>query len=107
MDVEKLIASLRETDRYIETIFMQGSCYQFHLFLKSLYPKSRPLISKQKDHIITMIDDRCYDITGIVSSQGFSELTESDLQLVKSWSFSKYKILSLGECPCCEEPIIV
>lgn len=36
-----LVNSLRETDKYIQSIFMQGGCYQFHLFIKKTIPKCK------------------------------------------------------------------
>lgn len=107
IDIETFINNLRESDEYIPTIFMQGSCYKFHKLLKSLYPESVPLINKNKDHIVTLYRFKMWDINGEVKSDGWYYLTDMDYNLVGSWSFSKNKYLSLGECPCCEEPLLV
>lgn len=106
MDVLKLINSLRDTDRAIEVIYMNGSCYRFHLFLKELFPQALPLISNEKDHIITNIDGRYFDITGEVNVDGFTPLNDDDIEMVKGWSFCKSRLLSLGDCPSCDEPIL-
>lgn len=63
-----------------------------------------------KDHVITMINDDvnyCHDITGKVSSDGYRTISPVHLDMVKEWSFSGRKFLSIGECRNCEEPIIV
>ena len=86
---------------------MSGGCYQFYLFLKVIFPQALPFINKNKDHIISKINREFFDISGIVNQSGFEALTYKDLDLVKTWSFSKYSALSLGECAFCEEPILI
>lgn len=103
-----LVNSLRETDKYIQSIFMQGGCYQFHLFIKKLYPNAKPLIHKNKDHIITEIENEFLDINGIVCDiENYTELSEEDLETVEKWSFSRNKMIQISECSFCEEPIVV
>ena len=58
----RFIDALRQTDKYIEMIYMNGACYQFHLLLKTFFPESKPYITK---------------------------------------------VIQIGECPHCEEPIVV
>ena len=107
MQIEKLINELRKTDLYIETIFMQGGCYKFHLFLKSLFPDAEPMINLERDHVVTYFKGKCYDITGKVDMEGNIYLVVCDIDLVKSWSFAKSSLLQLGECKNCEEPIVI
>lgn len=107
MMIEKIIKSLKESDPYIETIFMQGSCYKFHLFLKVLYPECTAFINKDCDHVISELNGRFFDITGKISGAGFRPLTPGALKLVEEWSFSNQRMLSLGECKYCEEPILI
>ena len=102
----KLISNLRDADYYMQVIFTQGACYKFHLFLKSLFPNAIALINDDKDHIVTLIDGCMYDITGKVNGS-YHPLSDSDLTLVEGWTFAGYKYLSLGECPHCEEPLLV
>ncbi len=103
-----LVNSLRETDRYIESIFMQGGCYRFHLFLKNIFPVATPFIHKDKDHIISKIDNQFFDIKGIVENKNeYSPLKKSELEMVEKWSFSKWHLLQLKECPFCEELLVV
>jgi len=106
MDILKIINALRETDRAIEIIYMHGSCYRFHLFLKKLFPQAMPFISNDKDHIITEINGQFFDITGEVKSDGYRPLELDEISMVLNWSFSKSRLLSLGECPSCDEPIL-
>lgn len=58
----------------MEDIFSLGSCLNFHLILKRVYPGSIPLYNI--NHIITKIEGRCYDITGCVSCKGYSPFSE-------------------------------
>lgn len=106
MKASELIKALRETDRYIPDIFTNGGCYQFHLFLKKLYPQSEPYITLDEAHIITLIDDKYYDINGETSEQ-CRPMNELDISVAKEWSFAKMHCLHIGECPVCEEPIVV
>ena len=107
---KELIRALRETDSYIEEIFMEGSCYQFHLFLKRLFPQSIPYLTYHRTHIVTKIDGSFYDILGQVGTYDtldLTPLTKEDLDMVKEWSFANYNWIKLGECSNCEEPIII
>ena len=107
MAIELIIKALHDSDGYIKSIFLQGGCYQFYVLMKSIYPTARPLINSKKDHVIASIEGEFFDITGKVSGEGFYELTNDDYLLVKNWSFSRSSALSLGECPHCEEPILI
>lgn len=106
MSVEVIINVIRNSDKYIETIYMKGGCYQFFKILKALYPEALPLIDIEKDHIVTRINGINYDITGIVSGN-YIEMTLDDVETAKGWSFSRTMALSVGECEFCEEPILV
>ena len=106
MSVESIIAVIRNSDRYIETIYMKGGCYQFFKILKSLYPEALPLINVEKDHVVTRISGINYDITGIVGGN-YIEMTLDDIETAKGWSFSITRSLSIVECEVCEEQILV
>jgi hypothetical protein len=62
-DMLRFINAIRQTDRYISDIYLNGACYQFHLLLKTFFPECEPYISKEKDHVITKYAGRYYDIT--------------------------------------------
>lgn len=101
-----LIDALRATDPYIEVIYTQGSCFQFYTLLLTFFPNGKPWMSKDKDHVVTEIDGVLYDITGVVAPDDYAVCTDDDLALARTWSFSRTRLLSLGECPNCDEPLI-
>ncbi len=105
-EVLKLIDALRQSDFYIECIFTEGSCYRFHLFLKTIFPQSIPYLHKNRDHVATRIGGNLYDITGIVDANEFNPLRNEDVEMVEKWSFRGKMLLKLDECPNCEEPFI-
>ena len=105
--VEDILKKLRESDVYIQHIYMLGGCYQLYLILKAIFPDhATPYISKNKDHIVTKIYGHFYDITGKVDGSDYFLLDESDVEMVEKWSFYKRNVLQLTECPHCGEPII-
>lgn len=103
---EIFIKLIRESDRYIEAIYTQGGCYQFHLILKKLFPHSEGLINAKKDHVVTRIEGTLFDIRGVVTGEYYT-LTKEDLKKVRKWSFHKQMLISITDCPFCEEPICV
>lgn len=102
-----IIDNLRKTDNFIKDIFMRGGCYQFYLFLKALFPVAMPYINNKKDHVITRIGGRFYDITGEVDNSDYYPLSKQDKKKCEKWSFGKKMLLQITECPFCEEPICV
>ncbi|MDH6308023.1 hypothetical protein M2451_002542 [Dysgonomonas sp. PFB1-18] len=107
--IEHIITTLRDSDVYIEHIFMRGGCYKFHLFLKSIYPDAKPYIHQDKDHIATKIHNRLFDIRGSIEpkfEELYSPLKNDDVDMVRSWSFSRNQLLQICECSFCGEPII-
>ena len=110
MEPLKIINPLRKTDPYIQNIFSMGGCYQFFLFLKTLFPDAIPYMHYKKHHVITRIDNRYYDIDGEISDidladEWYVPFTDDDYEMVKDWSFSRNHLLSAGECKFCGEPI--
>ena len=106
MEPLKIITALRESDKYIEVIYMNGGCYQFHLFLKSIFTYAQPYI--KESHVITRIGGWYFDIKGYVPNYDhYRRLEESDMALVESWSFAEHNTLKLTECSNCEEPFTV
>ncbi len=100
---DDLITSLRNTDIYIEKIYLNGGCYQFYLFLKSIYLDAAPYINAEKNHIATKIGEHLYDITGRVTEEMYP-LTARDEEDCKCWSFWKFNWL-YKECPHCGEMV--
>lgn len=97
------INTLRESDRYIQNIYLSGGCYQLYLILKTIFPDATPYINAEKDHVVTKIDEQFYDITGIVTGS-FTHLTKDEVTMCETWSFARNYWL-FRECPQCEEPV--
>lgn len=103
-----LIAELRKSDKYIESIFMHSGCYKFHLFMKAIFPNSKPYLHQNRDHVATEIDGILYDIKGEIKfNKLYKPLKQEDLKMVKGWSFHKNNLLKLIDCPSCCEPIVI
>lgn len=104
-----IIGALRNTDPYIEHIFTKGGCWNFHCFLKVLYPDAQPYISKKMDHIASKLFGRMFDITGAISVDKENEyrpFRAKDWEIVRHWSFANNYLLQIKECPHCGEPIV-
>jgi len=99
------ISAVRNSDFYIEKIYLNGACYQFYEVLKTIFPNAEPHIDSLKGHIVTKIDGEFYDITGRVTGEYFP-LTQDDKLMCEEWGFSKSYWLN-RECPNCEELIPV
>lgn len=65
------ISTIRDGHPMMVRIFSNGSCLNFHLILKKVYPEAIPY--SNIDHIISKIDDRYYDITGEVKVKNSNE----------------------------------
>jgi hypothetical protein len=100
------ITFLRKSDKYIETIYLNGGCYQLYLVLSSIFPSAEPYLNKSKDHIVTKIDGFFYDIRGIYEDS-VVDIPLNMIDEIKGWSFSKTMMLSIGECSFCEEPFLI
>jgi hypothetical protein len=104
---EKFIELLRNSDEYIEVIYLNGGCYQFHLILKELFGGEAWI--KQANHIATMINNSLYDVTGEIDFESEKEywipLSDIGSTEPEKWSFSKKAMLKITECPVCKEPI--
>lgn len=106
MNIDKFIDELRNTDRYIRDIYMNGGCYKFHILLSKMYKNTVPYISKEKDHIVTRYKDRYYDIDGeVYEVKDYRVLDVSEIPMVENWNFHRNNLIVLSECPNCEEPL--
>lgn len=103
MKPDDFISSLRDTDLYIEKIYLNGGCYQFSKLLKSVFSEGETFINEAKNHVATKIDGIFYDIAGITTER-FFPLTKEDELMCEQWSFSKdywlYRV-----CENCDEPV--
>jgi len=100
----EFISSLRQSDKYVEMIYLHGGCYQFHLLLKK-YCDCRPLINQEKNHVVSEFEGKLFDITGEVKGE-YLPMTEQDLEKASKWSFHDNMMIQISECPVCEEPIL-
>lgn len=68
-NILNLISILRESHSQMENIYLHGSCFDLFRLLHSVYPEAIPYTNC--NHIITRIDDKYYDITGVVNPSGY------------------------------------
>ena len=107
MKILDFITKLRETDYYIAIIYTEGGCYKFAKFLRGIFGGDI-LIRKDKGHAALKLDDYIYDINGLLQNvDDFEFPTEEDLKEMETWTFGGNRLLSLGECEHCEEPLLV
>lgn len=105
--MDAFIKALRESDEYIQHIYLQGGCYQFHLMLCKLFDGCEPYISNKRDHVVTKWNGKLYDINGLVyNNDAYLPLKDEDLALVTQWSFAENNLLKITECPYCEEALV-
>ena len=106
MNILDFIHNLKKTDYYIAIIYTEGGCYKFAKFLRGIFGGDI-LIRKDKGHAALKVDDLVYDINGVQKEIDFKPPTEEDLKEMETWTFGGNKLLSLGECSHCEEPLLV
>jgi len=77
-------------------IFTKGSCFNFYLILKQMYPQA--LAYYNEDHVITFIDGKYYDITGEIKDiTGYSKTVtnsfakKSKIKVIKQLLNYEYK----------------
>lgn len=112
--IESLISGIAGADEYMKTIFLNGGCWKFHKFLKSIFQSAEPykVATTQNggfDHIITKYDGKFYDITGeVLPSQYYVcvVVEDSDALLFDTWSFGRNAVL-FRRCPYCGEEIMI
>lgn len=101
-EIERLIAVIRESHSQMVNIFSYGSCWNFFLILRRVYPQAVPY--DNQNHVVSKIDNRFYDITGDVTAKvlkdkgyvpffsifprkgtkrAIKQMTRAELQLVK------------------------
>ena len=109
MGILNFINSIRNTDKYIEIIYLKGGCYKFHLLLNKFFNTCKPYINENKNHVITQYKGKFYDITGeiidAVYKKNYTLMTKKDKNIAEEWNFYKNNVLSFGECKVCGEPI--
>jgi len=103
----KIIDGLRATDPAIASVFNNGGCYQFAKYLQTLYPQGALKINLNRDHVRFAIDGMHYDIEGAhMDTRWWYEIDEQQIKQCEQWSFSKQRMIQIGECPACDEPLV-
>lgn len=98
-----IIQAIRESDVYVEKIYLNGGCFAFYKILKTIFPTAVAYIDEAEVHIVTNIEGRLYDIKGLVEGD-YYPLPEEKFEMCEKWSFSRNYFL-YKECPHCEEPM--
>lgn len=63
----ELIGAIRNSFKQSVNVYTEGGCYQFYKILKVAFPQAKAYYDS--DHVITEIDGKFYDITGIVEKK--------------------------------------
>ena len=107
-EIIKFIDALRLTDPYIRTIFTNGGCYKFALFLKHVYPDGVLITNWNFDHVMLLIDGQGYDIYGDAGyeAHNWHVMTQREKEAARKWSFAGQRMVQIGECPACDEPLV-
>lgn len=91
MNVINFLKVLKESFNGAEMVYSQGSCYKLYEILKELENSSTPLINKSGQHIITVINNKAYDINGeVLDFSKFQKLTEVELKYFKNRRFDVF-----------------
>lgn len=69
-----IISNIRNSHSEMVNIFSYGSCMNFFVILKSIFPEA--VAYDNIHHVITRIDDKYYDITGQVMRTTHIEFTK-------------------------------
>lgn len=68
-NVLRFVKSVRDSFDGAVIVYTHGSCYQFHLILKEVFPSAKPY--SNHNHVISKIGRKYYDITGLVDPKGY------------------------------------
>lgn len=72
-DVEKFIATIRNSFTGSTVVYTRGACFEFFKILKQVFPQAFPFYDHREGHVYTLIDGVFYDING---KKFFSKGTE-------------------------------
>lgn len=107
MKIAEFIEAINDTDSVIAEVYKNGACYRFALLLEKMYPHGYIVVDYNRSHAAYLHGDGVYDIDGkqpnSIEWQIINELQRPEFE---RWSFSRNRVLAVGECPHCEEPII-
>ncbi len=92
--VIKFISLVRESHPEMINIYTQGSCFNFFLILKEMFPES--IAYYDQNHVITKIKNKYFDITGeVIKSKNYKKFITSGItkksKLIKQLHRDVYK----------------
>jgi len=61
---EHFIATIRDSFKDAEYVYLNGSCFEFYKILKCVFPDAEPYYDAVTCHIFTKIGSGYYDIRG-------------------------------------------
>lgn len=110
--INDFLKTLRESDFFIRYIYTRGGCYQLYKILKVLWPEAEPFAlgkGNSMAHVATKISGLLWDIDGeVMDADGeFHPMTDEEIKIAETWSFAANNDLYLGDCPYCEQPIMI
>lgn len=81
VNIESLIKTIKNSFKGSDYVYTAGSCYKFYEVLKEVFPEAKPLINQEGQHIVSLIDGKCYDINGLVKNpDDFGEMTKEQIE---------------------------
>lgn len=101
------ISLIRDSHPEMVNIFSFGSCFNFYLILRNVWPESIPCYNV--DHIVTKIDNNYYDIGGQLSSNTIKKNNYTEFfkvydkrgtkRAIKQMAYNKnrYKLVNLAK----------
>lgn len=103
-EIELFIQTIRNSFVGSTAVYTRGSCYQFYLILKQVYPQSTPWYSADHDHVITCINGVLYDITGaLIVDDSYDYLRNYDDSIIASMINAKFNgLIDQVQCPHCD-----
>lgn len=63
--IDEFLASLYRKDAFARARYTEGDCYKLHLMIKEKVPEAQPWYDTHEGHVVTLFDDRFWDITGV------------------------------------------
>lgn len=91
INVISFLSTLKSSFVGSDCVYTSGSCYKLYEVLKEIFPEAKPLINKEGQHIISLIEGVCYDINGVVEdTSDFREMTEEQIHYFTNRVFNIY-----------------
>lgn len=86
MDIyETIVKAIRDymKEEDYKTLFLNGGCYWFATVVASWVPNSYLMINWNLEHCAVMVEQKLCDITGPISSIGYTYASERELKYMK------------------------